>query len=120
MPFDDGTGPEFPAKISTHILDTVSGEPAGDVYVRLDRRDPEGWRMIAEGRTDGDGRLRHRVPPHEWRAGGYRLFFDLEPYQGDDGFFPEVTVAFQVHDPDRHHHVPLLLSRYGYTTYRGS
>jgi 5-hydroxyisourate hydrolase len=120
MTSDDGTEAGFHAKISTHILDTVTGEPARDVYVRLERHDSDGWRTIAEGRTDGDGRLRHRVPVHEWQAGGYRLLFSVEPYLGAEAFFPEITVAFHVRDPDRHYHVPLLLSRYGYTTYRGS
>jgi len=120
MPSDDGTEAEFHAKISTHILDTVSGNPAPDVYVRLERRDTDGWRPVAEGRTDEDGRFRFQVPVHDWQAGGYRLFFHVEPYLGGDAFFPEVTVAFHVHDPGRHYHVPLLLSRYGYTTYRGS
>jgi 5-hydroxyisourate hydrolase len=119
MPSDDGTA-EAHARISTHILDTVSGEPARDVYVRLERRDSDGWRKIAEGRTDDDGRLRYRVPLHEWQAGGYRLLFYVEPYLGRDAFFPEITIAFHVHDAERHYHVPLLLSRYGYTTYRGS
>jgi 5-hydroxyisourate hydrolase len=120
MPSDDSTAAEFPAKVSTHILDTMTGEPARDVPVRLERHDSGGWRTIAEGRTDGDGRLRHRVPVHEWQAGGYRLLFSVAPYLGGEAFFPEITVAFHVHDPDRHYHVPLLLSRYGYTTYRGS
>jgi 5-hydroxyisourate hydrolase len=107
MPSDEGTEPEFHARISTHILDTVTGDPAADVYVRLERHDT-------------DGRLRFRVPMHDWQAGGYRLFFWVEPYLRGEAFFPEITVAFHVHDPERHYHVPLLLSRYGYTTYRGS
>ena len=111
---------ESSARISTHVLDTVTGDPAADVYVRLERHDTDGWRTIADGRTDGDGRFRFRVPMREWQAGGYRLFFYVEPYLSGDAFFPEITVAFHVHDPDRHYHVPLLLSRYGYTTYRGS
>jgi 5-hydroxyisourate hydrolase len=120
MPSDDATEAGFPAKISTHILDTGTGDPARDVYVRLERRDAEGWRTIAEGRTDADGRLRYRVSLDEWQVGGYRLCFYVEPYLGRDSFFPEITVAFQVQEPERHYHVPLLLSRYGYTTYRGS
>jgi 5-hydroxyisourate hydrolase len=120
MPSDDGTAAEVRPRISTHILDTVTGQPARDVHVRLERRDADGWRTIAEGRTDDDGRLRYRVPMHEWQAGGYRLVFSVGPYLGGDAFFPEVTVAFHVHDPERDYHVPLLLSRYGYTTYRGS
>ena len=116
----DGAEPASYARISTHILDTGKGEPARDVYVRLERRDSDGWLTVGEGRTDGDGRLRYRVPMHDWQAGGYRLFFYVEPYLQGEAFFPEITVAFHVHDPGRNYHVPLLLSRYGYTTYRGS
>ena len=116
----EGTEPAAYARISTHVLDTVKGEPARDLYVRLERNDSTGWSTIAEGRTDDEGRLRHLVPLHNWQAGGYRLMFYVEPYLNGDAFFPEITVAFHVHDPERHYHVPLLLSRYGYTTYRGS
>ena len=116
----DGMAAEFHARISTHILDTATGEPAKDVYVRLERRDADGWLTVGEGRTDGDGRLRFSVPMRDWQAGGYRLMFYVEPYFGKECFFPEITVAFHVHDPNRDYHVPLLLSRYGYTTYRGS
>ncbi len=116
----DGNAAEFHTRISTHILDTGTGNPAVDVYVRLERRDADGWRTIDEGHTDKDGRLRYRVPVRDWQAGGYRLLFYVEPYLGKECFFPEITVAFHVHDPERHYHVPLLLNRYGYTTYRGS
>ena len=116
----DGTEPAAYARISTHILDTVRGAPARDVYVRLERHDTGGWSTVAVGRTDDDGRLRYRVPAHDWQAGGYRLLFYVEPYLGGATFFPEITVAFHVHDPDRGYHIPLLLSPYGYTTYRGS
>jgi 5-hydroxyisourate hydrolase len=108
------------ARISTHVLDTVTGEPARGVPVRLDRRDGDAWRTIAAGNTDGDGRLRPRIPAAEWQPGGYRLVFEVQPYLGREAFFPEITVAFHVADTDRPYHVPLLLSRYGYTTYRGS
>jgi 5-hydroxyisourate hydrolase len=120
MPSNDGTEAGFQARISTHILDTTTGEPARGVSVRLERRDADGWRTVAEGTTDDDGRLTCRLAAQVWRPGGYRLFFDVEPYLGDGAFFPEVTIAFRVHDLERNYHVPLLLSRYGYTTYRGS
>jgi 5-hydroxyisourate hydrolase len=107
-------------RISTHILDTVSGDPARGVPVRLERHDTDGWRTVGEGPTDDDGRLRFPVEAGDRQAGGYRLVFSVEPYLGGEAFFPEITVAFHVHDPERHYHVPLLLSRYGYTTYRGS
>ena len=109
-----------PMRISTHVLDTVTGEPARGVPVRLDRRNGDAWRTIAAGNTDGDGRLRPRIPAAEWQPGGYRLVFEVQPYLGREAFFPEITVAFHVADTGRPYHVPLLLSRYGYTTYRGS
>ena len=120
MPSDEGDDAGFSDRISTHILDTTTGEPARDVAVRLDVRDDGGWRTVAEGRTDDDGRFRFRVPQRDWRGGDCRLFFHTGPHLGAGAFFPEVTVAFHVPDPERHYHVPLLLSRYGYTTYRGS
>jgi 5-hydroxyisourate hydrolase len=106
--------------LSTHVLDNATGEPARGVPVRLERREGEGWRAVAAGRTDTDGRLRDWVPGGAWAAGTYRLIFDTAAHLGPGAFFPEVAVVFQVADPGRHHHVPLLLSPYGYTTYRGS
>ncbi|AGL19667.1 hydroxyisourate hydrolase [Actinoplanes sp. N902-109] len=103
--------------ISTHILDTAGGDPARGVPVRLEHHDGAGWQPVGEGRTDDDGRLRF---PVEAPSGGYRLVFDTAAHLGADAFFPEITVAFAVADPSRGYHVPLLLSRYGYTTYRGS
>lgn len=108
------------APISTHVLDTVRGEPAAGVPVRLECEQDGAWSPVAEGVTDADGRLRDFAPVRAWRAGAYRLVFDVHEYLGDDAFFPEIAVAFRVRDPHRHHHVPLLLSRFGYTTYRGS
>lgn len=101
--------------LSTHILDCGRGEPAAGVPVRLELADGGAWVTVAEGVTDSDGRLRDWVPDERWLAAVYRLVF----LTGGD-FFPEVTVVFRVADPLRHHHVPLLLSPYGYTTYRGS
>jgi 5-hydroxyisourate hydrolase len=103
--------------ISTHVLDTGRGEPAAGVPVRLESMAGE---RLADGVTDHDGRLRDWVPAERWRAGAYRLVFDTAAYLGPGGFFPEVSVVFQVADPERHYHVPLLLSPFGYTVYRGS
>lgn len=122
----NGAGAGLPgvAPLSTHVLDTVRGEPARGVPVRLERRDPDGWSVVAAGDTDADGRLRDWVPATAWAAGDFRLVFlaeaYLSAYQPTGVFFPEIAVAFRVGDPERHHHVPLLLSAYGYTTYRGS
>jgi 5-hydroxyisourate hydrolase len=100
--------------LSTHVLDAARGRPARGVPVRLDRRDGDGWSRVAEGRTDDDGRVRDLPPPEK---GTYRLVFDTT---GHSDFYPEVTVAFNVTDPGEHYHVPLLLSPYAYSTYRGS
>lgn len=106
--------------LSTHVLDVARGEPARGVPVRLQRYDAPAWVDVADGRTDTDGRLRDWVPAAKWRAGTYRLTFDTATCLGADAFFPEVTVVFSVADAQLHLHVPLLLSPFGYTTYRGS
>ena len=99
--------------ITTHVLDTANGRPAPGIPVRL-----EGQGIEAVGKTDQDGRCRE-LGPDEVTAGTYRLVFGTASYF-PDGFFPEVTITFTVTDPTQHHHVPLLLSPYGYSTYRGS
>jgi len=101
--------------LSTHVLDTARGEPAVGVPVRLHRLVTDRWVPVADGITDADGRLRDWVPGSHWGSGRYRLVFET-----GGTFFPEVVVVFEVLDPSHPHHVPLLLSPYGYTTYRGS
>jgi hydroxyisourate hydrolase len=108
------------APISTHVLDLERGEPARGVVVRLERGTGDGWAVAAQGRTDTDGRLRDWVDADAWGAGDFRLVFAAEPYLGPPAFFPEIVIGFRVVDPGDHHHVPLLLNRHGYTTYRGS
>ena len=105
--------------VTTHVLDTARGRPAQDVPVRLERAD---GRVVAEAVTDTDGRISD-LGPQEIPAGTYRLVFGTAAYfegTGQHGFFPEVTITFAITDPTQHHHVPLLLSPYGYSTYRGS
>jgi len=105
--------------LSTHVLDTTRGEPAAGLRVRLERAGA----TVARGTTDADGRLRDWVAESDWAAGGYRLVFDTAAYcaaRGVPAFFPEVAVCFEVTEPGRHLHVPLLLSPFSYTTYRGS
>jgi 5-hydroxyisourate hydrolase len=106
--------------LSTHVLDTARGLPAAGVPVSLARRDGDGWTTVASGRTDTDGRLRDWVPDAQWRPGRFRIVFDTAAYLGPDAFFPEVVVEILVADPRRHLHVPLLLSPFAYSTYRGS
>lgn len=104
--------------ISTHVLDTAAGSPAPGLSVRLERGSGEAWDVVGEGVTDGDGRLGDLGS--ELVAGTYRLRFDTGAYHEGRGFYPEVVVTFEVADPSQHHHVPLLLSPFGYSTYRGS
>lgn len=110
--------------ITTHVLDTALGKPAAGVPVTLESREAGGWRVVGRGATDADGRLRDLLPAgSELSAGDYRLTFDAGAYfaaLGAEGFYTEVAVSFVVRDAASHYHVPLLLSPYGYTTYRGS
>jgi 2-oxo-4-hydroxy-4-carboxy-5-ureidoimidazoline decarboxylase len=110
--------------LSTHVLDLVRGRPAVGVAVLLERREERGWRELAAAATDDDGRVAALLPAGEpLIAGGYRLNFALADYfarHGVECFFPEATLAFEVREPARHHHVPLLVGPFGYTTYRGS
>jgi len=111
--------------ITTHVLDTARGLPAAGVRVALDRpTGPESWTELASGVTNADGRLADLVADAaNFTAGIYRLRFATAAYFHSLGmhcFFPEVQILFQVDDPRGHLHVPLLLSPYGYTTYRGS
>lgn len=108
--------------LSTHILDAASGQPATDVRVALDRRDGDCWQPLGEGVTDDDGRVRD-LAAGGLGAGVHRLVFSTGDYfaaTGQTGFYPEVSVVFEVTDPNRHYHVPLLLSPFAFSTYRGS
>ena len=111
--------------ITTHILDTSTGLPAAGVDVVLEvQRGPTDWAPVGGGATDADGRLRTLLPsgaPLE--AATYRLVFHTRPYfqrSATSTFYPHVIVAFDVAGGDAHYHVPLLLSPFGYSTYRGS
>ena len=108
--------------LSTHVLDAASGQPAAGVRVALDRRDGDGWRALGEGVTDNDGRVGD-LAPGGLGAGVHRLVFATGEYfaaTGQTGFYPEVQVIFEVTDTGRHYHVPLLLSPFAFSTYRGS
>jgi 5-hydroxyisourate hydrolase len=110
--------------ITTHILDTSRGRPASGVAVVLEMQSDEGWRVLGRGATDADGRVRDLLPADfKLAPGTYRLIFQTGDYfdaQHVESFHPQVTVNFIVRDVGAHYHVPLLLSPFGYTTYRGS
>jgi 5-hydroxyisourate hydrolase len=111
--------------ITTHVLDTSRGRPAGGVVVRLEVEGAaRSWRQIAKAATDTDGRARNLLPDNfALQAGTYRLIFDTGSYfaaQEIGTFYREVVIVFTVSDPEQHYHVPLLLSPFGYSTYRGT
>lgn len=111
------------AKITTHVLDTARGKPAAGIAVSLERKDGAAFVLVRSGTTDDDGRQRTLTDPDGVPVGTYRLSFALEAYfaqQGLPAFFPEAQLTFVVRSAADHFHVPLLLSPFGYTTYRGS
>jgi 5-hydroxyisourate hydrolase len=108
--------------VTTHVLDSSRGRPASGVPIRLERLAGNDAQVLAKSATDADGRASD-LGPDEVPAGTYRLVFDTGAYfesHGQTGFYPEVTVTFTLAEPTRHCHVPLLLSPYAYSTYRGS
>jgi 5-hydroxyisourate hydrolase len=100
--------------ITTHVLDLAAGRPRAGLAVQLARRGAGVWHPLAEAVTDSDGRVREWPGAPEPTPGDYRLTF------ATGGFYPEVSVVFRVDDGGQNHHMPLLLSPFGYTTYRGS
>ena len=108
--------------ISTHILDLVAGKPASGVIVALWRVDDDDRTKIAGGVTDSDGRIGNVDSKKKLASGTYELVFETGAYftrKGLKSFHPHVTITFNV-KASEHYHVPLLLSPYGYSTYRGS
>ena len=110
--------------ITTHVLDTARGRPAVGVSIILERQTDTGWQAAGQGHTDANGRAAGLLPPGAaLLAGTYRLTFALAAYFQEHGvaaFFPEASVVFDVRVAGQDYHVPLLVSPYGYTTYRGS
>jgi 5-hydroxyisourate hydrolase len=109
--------------ISTHILDISRGRPAQGVPVTLEKKEGDTFTRVNAGRTDADGRVKELVPEGQLTEGIYRITFDTGSYfaaTGGEGFYPEASVVFVIRDAAAHYHVPLLVSPYGYSTYRGS
>jgi 5-hydroxyisourate hydrolase len=109
--------------ITTHILDISRGKPASGVLVTLERRSGDGgWMPVGHGETDNDGRLK-TLTPDGIENGTYRMTFDIATYFRErhvETFYPEAIIVFNVGDAAQNYHVPLLLSAWGYSTYRGS
>ena len=110
------------SQITTHVLDTAVGRPAQGIQVSLQAGGEQGWREIATGTTDADGRVTD-LGPERLEAGVYRIDFATGAWfeaSGTPSFFPSVSLTFNVTAPGEHYHVPLLLSPFAYSTYRGS
>ena len=109
--------------ITTHVLDTAAGQPARGVPIVLEIADGDRWREVGRGTTDDDGRLKSLTDGHQLQAANYRISFDTGAYYATAGrptFYPRIQIEFTVAAADEHYHVPILLSPYGFTTYRGS
>ncbi|HET6933098.1 MAG TPA: hydroxyisourate hydrolase [Candidatus Acidoferrum sp.] len=110
--------------ITTHVLDVSLGKPAANIAVVLETQSPGGsWSEVARGATDTDGRLRDWPAANSLPAGIYRLEFDTRAYfaaRKVASLYPQVVILFEVRDAQEHYHIPLLLSPFGYSTYRGS
>ena len=113
------------SRITTHVLDISRGRPAAGVSITLEvQTDAGDWRAVGRGATDADGRLKSLTGEGGVLSEGvYRLTFETESYfaaQGVETFYPLAVVVFRVRDAAQHYHVPLLVSPFGYSTYRGS
>ncbi len=109
--------------VTTHVLDTAHGKPAAGVVVVLEQETGQGWARVGAGTTDADGRQRALLAPGRLTEGVYRLHFEVGGYfraVGVEAFWRDVTIEFVVRDAAAHYHVPLLVSPFGYSTYRGS
>lgn len=110
--------------ITTHVLDTSLGRPAAGVGARLEIQEADGsFRTIGHGTTNADGRIADLLEPGRLDPGVYRLIFEVDAYfaaTDRKAFYPHVPIVFRIEAPEEHYHVPLLLSPFGYSTYRGS
>ncbi len=107
--------------ITTHVLDSVAGRPAAGIDVVLEHHDGD-WVRVGEGRTNEDGRIGD-LGPESLPSGTYRITFDTGAYFAKTNtatFYPEVTITFEIDENEKHYHVPILLSPYAFSTYRGS
>lgn len=115
--------PAVAAEISTHVLDLAKGVGGANVPVTLLRKSAAGtWTEVARAKSDANGRVRSFGDPASFKAGIYKLQFDMSAYPtvGAAPFFPEIDLVFRVTDEAAHYHVPVVVSPYGYSTYRGN
>lgn len=114
----------FASPISVHVLNLETGLPGKNVTVILDKKTSSGWQKISQKSTDINGRIKDLFPVGtKFESGIYMVTFETGEYfnqQQQKSFFPEVNIVFQVESAGEHYHIPLLLNKYGYSTYRGN
>jgi hydroxyisourate hydrolase len=109
--------------ITTHVLDTARGRPAVGFQVGLQVKSGEAWKTLGSALTDANGRCSGLLGEKPLEKGTYRLLFNAGDYYRElhlDTFYSEISIVFEVSQPDTHYHVPLLINPFGYSTYRGS
>jgi 5-hydroxyisourate hydrolase len=111
------------SQITTHVLDVSVGRPAPDIAVTLEIQVGGSWDELGNGKTDADGRLEGLLGERKLEVAEYRLTFATGQYfalRRVEVFYQNIIIVFEVHNPQQHYHVPLLLSPFAYSTYRGS
>ncbi|WDE03123.1 hydroxyisourate hydrolase [Thalassomonas viridans] len=112
------------SQITTHVLDTTRGKPGAEIPITLYQQTADGWQQLASGLTNDDGRISGLLAADRiLDAGIYRMHFDTKAYfdrMEEKGFYPYVDIVFELGAGGDHYHIPLLLTAYGYSTYRGS
>lgn len=112
------------SQITTHVLDTTRGLPAKNLPITLFQQTPDGWEILAQGITNNDGRIAGLLSDDiKLPAGIYRMHFETNIYfksNNEAGFYPYVDIVFELDAKGVHYHIPLLLTAFGYSTYRGS
>ncbi|XP_033499458.1 5-hydroxyisourate hydrolase-like [Epinephelus lanceolatus] len=114
-----------PSPLTTHVLNTAMGVPGSNIAICLYRQDPSNnaWSLITVGATNADGRCPGLITKQLFTSGVYKMCFETGQYwknMGETCFYPYVEIVFTINDPGQKYHVPLLLSRFSYSTYRGS
>jgi 5-hydroxyisourate hydrolase len=121
-----GSGEAEPARnpITVHVLDSSRGRPAADLAVFLEQAKGDEWQPAARSKTDANGRIENLLPSDKpLEAGVYRLRFETGAYftaSKTKTFYPTIVITFEIENPKEHYHIPLILSPFGYSTYRGS
>ncbi|KTR98447.1 hydroxyisourate hydrolase (plasmid) [Pantoea dispersa] len=119
-----GLAAEMKNPLSVHVLNLQTGVPTAGIEVELDKKQGEEWVKLAQGTTNEQGRIPALYPAgQKAQTGIYRVIFKTGDYYKKNAqptFFPEIPVMFNLDNADQHYHIPLLLSQYGYSTYRGN